>query len=245
MKIIGISGRKQSGKNTIANILHGIVLKNQGLIKDFNIDNHGKLYILTNDTHGQEGWGEFDVTRHDPAFIQYSELNMWPFIKLYSFADHLKWICVKLFDIPEECVFGTDEQKNQTQDHLRWELMPGHVTTHHGYGSMTAREFMQFFGTDIMRNIHESVWVNSCLRTINKEQSQVAIIADLRFPNEADKVKAAGGVLMRATRNSLDDSHSSETALDDYDFDHYIDNQGSIDSLVTQVKSLHKKVLET
>ena len=27
MKIVGISGRKQAGKNTVANILHGITLK--------------------------------------------------------------------------------------------------------------------------------------------------------------------------------------------------------------------------
>jgi ABC-type polysaccharide/polyol phosphate transport system ATPase subunit len=33
--ILGISGRKQAGKNTTANILHGIVLKEQGFIKDW------------------------------------------------------------------------------------------------------------------------------------------------------------------------------------------------------------------
>ena len=32
--ILGISGRKQAGKNTVANILHGVILKDRELIKD-------------------------------------------------------------------------------------------------------------------------------------------------------------------------------------------------------------------
>ena len=54
--ILGISGRKQAGKNTTANIFHGIVLKKQGLIKDWNIDALGHLNILTeNNTEKKVG----------------------------------------------------------------------------------------------------------------------------------------------------------------------------------------------
>ena len=94
MRIIGISGRKQSGKNTTANILHGIVLKKYGMIKDYNIGGDGELMVLTTNADGDEGWGAFDTTRNDPAFIEYAEHNMWPHVKLYSFADTLKHICV-------------------------------------------------------------------------------------------------------------------------------------------------------
>ena len=62
--ILGISGRKQAGKNTTANILHGIVLKEQGFINDWNIDALGHLNILNED-----GWGYFDVTRKDEQFV--------------------------------------------------------------------------------------------------------------------------------------------------------------------------------
>lgn len=243
--IIGISGRKQAGKNTVANILHGICLKEQGLVKDWNLNGGGELMILTDSVDGEEGWGEFDISRKDDQFVEYANLNMWPHVKLYSFADHLKWICVKLFGIPHECVFGTDKQKNQIQEHLRWELMPGHVTTHHGYGPMTAREFMQFFGTDIMRKIHEPIWVNSCIRIIQAEQSGLAIIADVRFPNEAKIIEDNGGHVVRLKRQLFDDSHSSEVALDDYPFAHYIDNRDeSIDSLMEKVKKLYHHLKE-
>ena len=119
MKILGISGRKQAGKNTTANILHGVVLKRLNNIEDWNIGGSGELLVQT-----EGGWGEFDVTRQDRAFSEYAEYNMWPFVKLYSFADELKRICIELFNIPYECVFGTDEQKNQPQEHLLWENMP-------------------------------------------------------------------------------------------------------------------------
>tara|TARA_B100002019_G_scaffold102830_1_gene88572 strand:- start:2687 stop:3394 length:708 start_codon:yes stop_codon:yes gene_type:complete len=232
MKILGISGRKQAGKNTTANILHGVVLKRLNNIEDWNIGASGELLVQT-----EGGWGEFDVTRQDRAFSEYAEYNMWPFVKLYSFADELKRICVELFNIPYECVFGTDEQKNQVQEHLLWENIPG-VTTNEG--PMTAREFMQFFGTDVCRKMYEPIWVDSCIRKIQAEQSELAIIADVRFPNEARAIERAGGGLLRLTRNIYDDDHSSEVALDDYPFTSCINNKdNSIDDLIVKVKEFY------
>tara|TARA_Y100001973_G_C5113902_1_gene289120 strand:+ start:150 stop:881 length:732 start_codon:yes stop_codon:yes gene_type:complete len=243
MKIIGIAGKKQSGKNTTANILHGLVLKQRNMIKDFNIDANGKLLVLTTNTNGEEGWGEFDVTRNDEDFVSYAEHSMWPYVKLYSFADHLKWICVKLFNIPRECVFGTDEQKNQKQKHLAWEKMPGHITTKQGYGPMTAREFMQYFGTDIMRKIYEPIWVESCINLMDKEQSELAIISDVRFENEVKAIESAGGKVIRLTRQICEDEHDSEKALDNYKFSDYIDNANiSIDEMMSKIKNFYQSM---
>lgn len=261
--IIGIAGRKQAGKNTVANILHGIVLKNIEAVEDWNINNNGELNVLTTNSDGESGWGVFDVSRKDQPFMQYAEHNMWPYVKLYSFADSLKWICTELFDIPYECVWGTNEQKNQAQQHLLWENMPRVIdpelyasclknqrgagikefikTCHpHEPGPMTAREFMQFLGTDIMRKIYEPIWVNACIKKIQREQSELAIIADVRFPNEAEAIEKVGGTVVRLTRKILNDNHSSELALDDYPFTDYIENQNeTIDSLMVKVKTFY------
>lgn len=261
MKIVGISGRKQAGKNTVANILHGLVLKENGLVKDYNVGANGELMILTENSSGKEGWGEFDISRNDDGFTDYAERNMWPHVKLYSFADYLKWICVKLFNIPEECVFGTDEQKNQLQEHLLWENMPKAINStlmkkvikaadskrsfDWREGPMTAREFMQFFGTDVCRKMYEPIWVNSCIKKIQEEQSSLAIIADVRFPNEAEAIEAAGGTLARLTRQVHKDNHSSEIALDEYAFTDYIANEGgSIDDLMAKVKNFYNHLKE-
>ena len=250
MKIIGISGRKQAGKNTVANILHGIALKNNSLIKDWNVGPDGELMILTEDDQGQEGWGEFDITRKDEQFTQYAEHSMWPYVKLYSFADRLKWICTELFDIPKECAWGTEEQKNQTQEHLLWENLPiqKEVSLNTGrprQGVMTSREFMQFLGTNVMRKIYDSVWVNSTIKKITREQSELAVIADVRFPNEAKAIENAGGVVVRLTRKVSDDNHDSEVALDGYPFKHFIDNKdGSLDSMAVKVSKFFRYIQE-
>jgi len=251
--ILGISGRKQAGKNTTANILHGIVLKREGFIKDWNIGSNGELLV------DSDGWGEFDVTRKDPEFVTWADNNMWPFVKIYSFADELKRICIELFDIPFECVYGTDEQKNQVQKHLLWENMPGVVTDeddwkglwqeenlyYHAAGPMTAREFMQYFGTEVMRKMYEPIWVNSCIKKIQREQSALAIIADVRFPNEAKAIEQAGGKVVRLTREVHEDNHPSEVALDDYPFTDYIDNKiESIDVLMVKVKQFYRSLKE-
>lgn len=237
--ILGISGRKQAGKNTTANILHGMILKEQELINDWSIGASGQLVI---DNGDGGGWGEFDVTRQDEPFTEWAEHNMWPYVKIYSFADHLKWICIKLFDIPFECVYGTDEQKNQLQEHLRWENMAGNIL---GDGPMTARQFMQFFGTDVMRKMYEPIWVNACIKKIQQEQSGLAIIADVRFPNEAKAIEQAGGKVVRLTREVHEDNHSSEVALDDYPFTDYIDNKiESIDILMVKVKEFYRNLKE-
>jgi len=258
MNIVGIAGKKQSGKNTTANILHGMILKEQGLVADCNIDGTGKLIIFTSNSDGREDWGEFDITRKDNAFIEYAEHNMWPYVKLYSFADNLKQICVDLFSVPPECVWGTDKQKSQLQEHLLWENMPKAINStmmkkiikapdvkrsfDWKEGPMTAREFMQFLGTDVMRKMYEPVWVQSCVNKIKREQPSLAIVADVRFPNEVDAITDAGGVVVRLTRGDRADAHPSETALDDYDFSHHIDNTGSVDALIDQVKLFYKNL---
>jgi hypothetical protein len=242
-KIIGISGRKQAGKNTVANIMHGICLKNQDLVQDWAVGSNGELIILTSNDKGVTAWGEFDVSRKDSSFIEYAELQMWPFIKLYSFADSLKKICTDLFEIPYECVWGTNKQKDKKQSHLKWANMPGCEKKR---GCMTSREFMQFFGTEIMRKIHEPIWINSCIKKIQQEQSEISVIADVRFPNEVKAIQEAGGIVIRLDRDMFHSDHPSEVALDENvfnwsKFDEVISNKKmSIDELCHNIKTNRK-----
>lgn len=98
--------------------------------------------------------------------------------------------------------------------------------TYHAAGPMTAREFLQFFGTEICRKIYSNIWTNRAIKNIQEEQSLLAVIDDCRFKNEADAVKAAGGKVIRLTRSISEDSHDSENDLNDYsEFDKIIDNQ--------------------
>jgi len=77
------------------------------------------------------------------------------------------------------------------------------------------------------------------------------IITDVRFPNEAEAIKQRGGIVIRVNREESvlykgvkhikgvkSIEHPSETALDDYEFDHVIENNSDITSLVEKIKQL-------
>lgn len=143
-------------------------------------------------------------------------------VKIYNFADPLKQdICINILGLTKDQCYGTDEQKN--------ELVNCYLD---GQKQMTAREVMQYVGTDVFRKLQTNVWADATIRRIQNEQNSVslAIIADCRFPNEVEAIKAAGGFVIKLTRNPHNSDHLSEVALDEdrYDsnnFDLVIDNK--------------------
>jgi hypothetical protein len=238
-RIIGIAGKKQSGKNTSANYIHGSILKRKGFTEDFRISNStGELAVLSD-----SGWGVFDITRKDEQFVEYAESNMWPFVKLYSFADGLKSICVEFFGLTSDQVYGTDKDKN-SKTCVLWENIPTwkNSSRNKNRGSMTARELLQYFGTDVMRKMHQNVWVNHTINKIKLEKSELSIVADVRFPNEVDAILEAGGEVIKLQRAPLKDEHSSETALDEENFDQskftHIVPSGSISELCENLENI-------
>lgn len=247
-RILAFAGSKQSGKSTCANFLHGYQLRAQGIIDNFAITEDGQLIIDT-DTINAEGKEEksralLDVNRSDLEFAEWAAYSMWPYIKNYSFASPLKQICTGLFEMQEEQVYGDDVQKN-SKTLFRWEEMPGIVTNaktakqkdvqlliqrgvlkYHKPGKMSVREFLQFFGTDVCRQIYEDVWQTRLLKDISMEQPLIAIVDDCRFPNEVQAIQESSGKVIHLTRSKHEDSHTSESALASYeDFDAVIDNQ--------------------
>ena len=215
-KIIGISGKKQSGKNTVANIINGNVLGRLGMIKGFYIDEAGQLVILTANEKNVDGYGILDVTRKDKEFVEYAQRELWPYIKVYHFADYLKEMAVNLFGLTPQQVYGSDKQKN-VKTALLWEDMP--ENTNNKTGRMTSREFLEHFGTKIVRKIKNDAWVKSSINKIVGEDSGIAIIPDVRFPNEVQAIQDNGGKVIRLTRDVFNSDVDAETALDKDKFD--------------------------
>ena len=227
-RILAFSGKKQSGKNTLCNFLHGQQLRAFGIIDGFEITTDGELVVDTilRDESGKDtrGKGFIDITRIDLEFAVWAMDNVWPFVKHYAFATTLKEICTGLFNLEKSSVYGTDEEKNKLTQY-KWEDMPTKVKGKTGF--MSGRDFIQYFGTDICRKIFSEVWTNRAIKDILLEESKLAIITDARFVNEVEAVKSAGGKVIRLTRNVAGvDAHESELALDSYDnFDAIIDTE--------------------
>ena len=99
-------------------------------------------------------------------------------------------------------------------------------------------------GTDCIRDRHrQDFWVKAAMRVVNmwRDAGYTVIITDIRFPDEADVVKAAGGVVWKASRPSLppldmENDHISETALAKYEgWDEVLDNSSSLEDFHTKV----------
>lgn len=109
-------------------------------------------------------------------------------------------------------------------------------------GERSPRFLMQTLGTQWGRDIvAEDVWVriaiDRCLQVPN------AVVTDCRFPNEAEAIRAAGGVLVRIERKAEQwcgayDTHPSEVLTDELQADYSVINDGSVSDLHGKVRQV-------
>lgn len=116
------------------------------------------------------------------------------------------------------------------------------------------RHILQYVGTDIIRQQAPDFWVDfiSSVLTYFNGNWDYVLIPDTRFPNEIDKLISNGFdvVHIRVVRPNFESplteeqqSHHSETALDNVNPDFYIYNEGSIEELKVKINEWIKKNL--
>jgi hypothetical protein len=118
---------------------------------------------------------------------------------------------------------------------------------------MSVRDFLQKLGTEGLRDgLHTNTWVNALMadykcvpadRAPNGWDCDNWIITDTRFPNEAQAIKDAGGIIIRVTRPGIGpvNDHPSETGLNQWNFDYEIQNDGTLENLINSVKIFKQK----
>jgi hypothetical protein len=127
--------------------------------------------------------------------------------------------------------------------------------------TLTPRWVLQYWGTEVCRrSFHDDIWIASLENKLRNSKDNI-VISDCRFPNEIQAIKKAGGQIVWVQRGALpewyDDAvsanqghniginnmklrkiHASEWAWLGNEFDHVIDNNGTIDELFKQAQSL-------
>jgi hypothetical protein len=119
--------------------------------------------------------------------------------KKLSFAEPLKRAMTDLFGF---------EHKNW--DDLKWKETPNSLCYGH-----TPRYIAQTFGTDWGRKmVHPNIWVHATLRAAAKMRR--VVIPDVRFNNEAEAIREAGGVVIEVRKTGYvnQDGHVSEQGID-------------------------------
>lgn len=152
------------------------------------------------------------------TIIQEISLNKW---HVKKWAGKLKTIASMLTGIPVE--------KFEDQEFKKTDLGPE--------WNMTVRDFLQKLGTDAVRDgLHTNAWVNAVMADYTTESNW--IITDTRFPNEAEAIKKAGGIVIRINRPGVQpiNPHLSETSLDDWSFDAVINNDSQVDDLIQKIR---------
>jgi hypothetical protein len=103
------------------------------------------------------------------------------------------------------------------------------------------RGYQQRLGTEGGRAVlGEDVWVDALFRDF--ETWGPSIVTDVRFPNEADAIRARGGLVVAIRRPDQtlirEAGHVSENALAGYLFDDVILNDGPVSQLHDRVRQL-------
>jgi hypothetical protein len=127
---------------------------------------------------------------------------------------------------------------------------------------LTPRWILQYWGTEVCRkSFHDDTWIASLENKLRNSTDSV-VISDCRFPNEIRAIRAQGGEIVWVQRGPLPEwydlaletnqgsfnhmataypeIHRSEWAWVGTEFDHIVDNNGSIVDLYDQVKALVK-----
>ncbi|KAG5188951.1 hypothetical protein JKP88DRAFT_253127 [Tribonema minus] len=145
------------------------------------------------------------------------------FAKL-SFADPIKAACRSIFSLDVDDL--EDRVKKESVDD-RW--------------GVSRRKMMQVLGTECVRaNFGEDHWIRHLRMRLDACQSQIAIVTDVRFHNEAQFLRDYEGcraVLIRITRprsTDVRDEHASESAIADINCDVTVLNDGTVQDLQTK-----------
>jgi hypothetical protein len=221
--LIGISGKIGSGKDTVAAIIQELYPQYE--VKKFA----GKLKDIASILTG----------------IPVEKFEDQEFKKEYLGEEWNYYTISLLLNgelIQQSGRFATREEAEKAMEVAKEAFKAIPVKYVVGQQQMTVRQLLQELGTNAMRNtLHENVWVNALMADYNKDSNW--IVTDCRFPNEAKIIQEKDGILLRVERSTCNlGTHPSETALDNFPFEHVIFNNGSMDDLRNEVKKFLESI---
>lgn len=173
-----------------------------------------------------------------------------------SFADSVKDCLSSIFNWDRNLLEGKTTESRVWRDTVdEWWSKRLNIQ------GFTPRYAMQHFATNICRNyFHDELWIASLENKIASSNKNI-IISDVRFINELQSIKRAGGYVIRIkkgndpswfdtavmanygdqkSKNLLEklNVHVSETEWIGYTFDYIIENNGSLTDLETNISIL-------
>lgn len=230
-KIIIVTGKKQSGKDTGCQYLTEWLNAKYGAapnpvsIKTYAFADTLKIFLMEH----------FGLT-YEQCYGTNEQKNSATNVRWDQFSIYIRW---------KYTPAGLADTKNQSEaDFIQNEILEYGLHVPMRSGKMTAREVMQVFGSDVCRKIYADCWANATINRIKSENKQYAFVCDARFPNELNVFKAYNPYVIRLGRNPFDDKHISETALDTYDFSQF-GNLNLLDNSIMDIETKNRHLAIT
>jgi hypothetical protein len=172
-----------------------------------------------------------------------------------AFADRLKISAARAFGFDgteEECIAFCNIIKGEG-----WRILiqrdEDRDEGHHPVELCTGREYLQRYGTEAHRDVFgQQFWVKAVLPdgypSDTERDNTLLVITDVRFPNEAERVRECGGQVWKIDRpveRIAESAHASETPLSDESLiDRTIRNHGDLDALRNEVAAGRHEVTQ-
>lgn len=250
--IIGISGKKRHGKDTIGNIIQAFAKWERNakasdiysFQKNYSISNQFVLKDVKEEISGLDsGW---EVQKFAGVLKEIVSLMTGYTIEQLENNENKDKLLYYSYYIIKDNQRITDAYSSMEE--AVEELKKMKTGFHNAYGDgeyqfsveqerVTPRLLLQKIGTEVGRMINPDVWIKTLFNKyigksigIDKVGHQTIlypnwIITDVRFPNEVKAIKEKGGIVIRVNRDlglPIVDNHISETALDSYEEFDYI-----------------------
>lgn len=157
-----------------------------------------------------------------------------------GFADQLKELAVKANPLITTASAMVNKANNNK---LGWLLsgLGGWEQVKDTYPE--ARVFLENLGKGGRDVFGDDFWVEQVLRKVDASDHDRWVIADVRYRNEADAIRARGGVVIRLDRPGFS-PRDFERDMEGYDFDEVFDNDKGIVDLQADVVAWVKNRLE-
>lgn len=247
-RIVGVVGKKGSGKDTAAD----------GLASDFYVKRSFatplKEFLI-------KGLDFPEEALYGPSQMRNTPVTFQPSIVVGKDAPDRITMAQREFASKVAAAIGRD-----VDDMSRWlddfilkevfhskctvEIRPVFLTrtvTHvHAY-QWTARRILQQLGTEWGRALDPDIWCKIAVQGLQEENART-VFSDCRFINEAAKIRELGGPVIRIYRPATDstkDKHQSETEMDTAAFKehvtHTVVNDGTREELHAKVSEAVSK----
>ena len=254
--IIGISGKKQSGKDTVAKIIQGFDIwkNNLALQTEYPLSNtFVRAYVLNRVSIYVSSWEvkKFASKLKEIVSIltgfavqdlekeEIKNTNLFLSYRLLNKKSNTSEVFTSMEDLVERLnhlrtVYLEIYSAEEVNSLFEQEII-----------SVTPRLLLQTIGTDIVRTINPDIWVNSLFKDydniINRIKAKMRrkgfsilpglvfpnwIITDVRFPNEVNAIKKKEGIVIRINR----ESDYNSTHFSETALDNYEDFDYTIDN---------------